>query len=124
VWNFTTDEEERLTNCCLTKCKLCFKDVSVKVSNTSNLLKHLCLHQHSKFAAVSYIQEAQSLHKIKSKGDKQPTLQHCFEQTSHNSKEQRKLSVAVTNFIVRDVMPIYTVEKDGFCAMDEALNPS
>jgi len=31
--------------------------------------------------------------------------------------------MAVTNFIVRDVMPLYIVEKGGFRAMVEALNP-
>ena len=56
----------------------------------------------------------------------QPTLQACLQQSrkySTNSKEYQRLLNAVTNFIVRDVMPIYTVEKDGFCAMVEALNP-
>ena len=41
---------------------------------------------------------------------------------SVNSKEHRRLSNVVTSFIVRDVMPIYTVEKDGFRAMVNALN--
>jgi len=34
-----------------------------------------------------------------------------------------QLSMAVINFIVRDVMPLYIVEKDGFRALVEALNP-
>ena len=38
-------------------------------------------------------------------------------------KEHRRSSNMVTNFIVRDVMPIYTVEKGSFRAMVEALNP-
>ena len=37
--------------------------------------------------------------------------------------DNKKLSMAVTNFIVRDVMPLYIVEKGGFRAMVEALNP-
>jgi len=32
------------------------------------------------------------------------------------------MSAAVTNFIVQDVMPIYTIKKDDFCVMIEALN--
>ena len=31
--------------------------------------------------------------------------------------------MATINFIVRDVMPLYIVEKDGFHVMVEALNP-
>jgi len=132
VWKyfgFTPDEEGRPANCCFPKCKICFKDVSAKFGNTSNLLKHLRLHHVSEFAEITRAQEAQSVEssrKVKFKEDKQPTLQHCLEQTKpygFNSKEQRRMSAAVTNFIVRDVMPIYTVEKNGFRAMIGALNP-
>ena len=40
-----------------------------------------------------------------------------------NSKEHRKLTEVVTNCIVRDVMPVYIIDKPGFRAMIQALNP-
>ena len=134
VWNyfgFTPGDEGRPTNYCFPKCKLCFKDVSAKFGNTSNLMKHLRLHHHHEFSEVSRARASSSStmdSSRKSKGidDKQPTLQHCFEQRkmySTSSKEHKKLSMAVTNFIVRDVMPLYIVEKGGFRAMVEILNP-
>lgn len=131
VWKyfgFTPDEGGRPTNYCNPKCKLCFKDVSAKFANTSNLLKHLRLHHRNEFSEISRAQAAEC-RPVKSSGKNkstQPTLQACFEQSrkySTSSKDHRRLSSAVTNFIVRDVMPIYTVEKDGFRAMVEALNP-
>ena len=56
VWKyfgFTPDEEGRPTNCCFSKCKICFKDVSAKFGNTSNLLKHLWSHHVSTICWVS-----------------------------------------------------------------------
>ena len=41
-------------------------------------------------------------------------LEQCVEKIkkfSTNSKEHRKLTEVVTNCIVRDVMPVYTVDK-------------
>ena len=102
-------------------------DVSAKFSNTTNLLKHLRLHHRNEFSKITRAQAADS-RPIKSSGrnkSTQPTLKACLEQSrkySANSKEHQRLSNAVTNFIVRDVMPIYTVEKDGFREMVNALN--
>ena len=131
VWKyfgFTPDKDGRPTNYCNPKCKLCFTDVSAKFGNTSNHLKHLRLHHRNEFSEICRAQAAEP-RPVKSSGKNkptQPTLQACFEQSrkySTNSKEHQRLSNAVTNFIARDAMPIYTVEKDGFRAMVEALNP-
>ena len=131
VWKyfgFTPDEDGRPTNYCNSKCKLCSPDVSAKFGNTSNLLKHLRLHHRNEFSKICCAQAAEP-RPVKSSGKNKPTqpmLQACFEQSrrySTNSKEHQRLSNAVTNFIARDAMPIYTVEKDGFRAMVEALNP-
>ena len=54
-FGFTHDKEGRQTNCCFPKCKICFKDVSVKFGNTSNLLKHLQLHHVSEFGTITQL---------------------------------------------------------------------
>ena len=125
-FGFTPDEDGKPINYSNLKCKLCCKDISPKFDNTSNLLKPL--HHRNKFSKISHAQAAE-LRLVKSSGkDKftQPTLQACFKQSKKYStslKEHQRLSNVVTNFIVQDVMPIYTVEKHGFCTMVEALNP-
>ena len=63
VWNyfgFTPDDEGRPTNYCFPKCRLCFKDVSAKFGNTSNLMKHLRLHHHDEFSDISRARAAPS----------------------------------------------------------------
>lgn len=94
VWEsfrIVSDNDGRPTDCFLPKCKLCFKDVSEKFSNISNLLKYLHLHHRHEFTEISKKQSAESSRKKdKSKEGNQPTLQHCFEHTrkySSNSKE-------------------------------------
>ena len=56
VWKyfgFTPGEDGRPTNYCNPKCKLCFKEVSAKFSNTSNLLKHLRLHHRNEYSEIT-----------------------------------------------------------------------
>ena len=81
VWKyfgFTPDEEGRPTNCCFPKCKICFKDVSAKFVNTSNLLKHLRLDHVSEFGEITRAQEAQSVESIcRLSLKKTSSSQHC-----------------------------------------------
>ena len=91
-------------------------------------MKHLCLHHRKEFSEITCAQSAEARPIKLSKKNKstQPTLRACLDQSrkySTNSKEHRRLSNAVTNFIARDAVPIYTVEKEGFRAMVESLNP-
>ena len=51
-FGFTPVQDGRPTNYCNPKCKLCFKEVSAKFSNTSNLLKHLRLHIETNIAKL------------------------------------------------------------------------
>lgn len=112
------------------KCKLCLKNVSARWANTSNLLNHLKLHHISEYKEIararSSTEISSSSRKSKVKTDGQQTLEQCIEKVkkfSTSSKEHRKLTEVVTNCIVRDVMPVYTVDKTGFRAMIQALNP-
>ena len=44
---------------------------------------------------------------------------------SVDSRDHRRLTQAVTNYIVKDVVPVYTMDKEGFIIRDmvHALNP-
>lgn len=54
------------------------------------------------------------------------TINQCVERTkkySKTSKEHKRLTDAVTNCIVRNVLPIHTVDKAGFRELVAVLNP-
>ena len=109
------------------KCKLRLKNVSARWANTSNLLNHLKLHHISEYREIARAQSTQSSRSLwRDKIDRQQTLEQYIEKVKKfntNSKEHRKVTEAVTTCIVRDVMPVYTVDKPGFRAMMQALNP-
>ena len=109
------------------KCRLCLKDVSARWSNISNLLNHLKLHHISEYREILHEKSSTvSSMKDKFKTDGQQTLEQCVEKISKfssNCKEHQRFTEAVTNCIVHDVMPMYTIDKPGFCAMVEAPNP-
>ena len=130
VWKyfgFTPNEDGSPSDNDTPKCRLCLKDVLAWWSNTCNLLNHLKLHHISEYREI--LREQSSIvspRKDKFKTDGQQTLEQCVEKISkfsNNCKEHRRFTEAVTNCIVRDVMPVYTVDKPGFRAMVEALNP-
>jgi len=100
--------------------------VSAKWVNTGNLLNHLKLHHIDKYREISHTQSCARSSKKKFTTYGQQTLEQCIEKVkkfSSNSKEHRRFTEAVTNCIVKDVMPVYTVDKPGFHAMVQALNP-
>ena len=103
------------------KCKLCLKNVSARWANTSNLLNHLKLHHISEYREIAHTQSSiptlRSSRRDKFKKDGQQTLEQCVEKVkkfSTNSKEHRKLNEAVTNCLVRGVMPFGKVKTSNF----------
>ena len=116
VWKyfrFTHNEDGSPSDSDAPKCRLCLKDVLAKWVNTSNLLNHLKLHHIDKYREISCAaQPSTRLSKDKLITGGQQTLKHCVEKItkfSNNSKEHRRFIEAVTNCIVKDVMPVYAV---------------
>ena len=106
------------------KCCLCLKRVSVKGSNTSNLLAHLRIHHPSKFGEVDKqrkLQQSPSFSK-----STQPCIIDKFEkakQYERNWKKWKELTDSMTFCLVRDMLPLYMVEKEGFKKMVHAMDP-
>ena len=130
VWKyfgFTPNEDGSSSDSDTPKCRLCLKDVSARWSNTSNSLNHLKLHHISEYREILLEQSSTaSYRKDKFKTDRQQMLEQCVEKIlkfSSNCKEHQRFTEAVTNCIVYNVMPVYTVDRSGFRAMVEALNP-
>ena len=104
------------------KCKLCFENVPAKWSNTSDLYYHLKKTHQAVYVQVR-AKQTMRVQENKS-GCGQQILEQCMDRTkkySPTSKEQ--LTKAVTFCIAKDMLPIYTADKKGFCEMVKALNP-
>ena len=118
VWKyfgFVTDEDGTHSDNSTPRCRLCHKGVSEKWSNTSNLINHVKLHHGSEYREIKRAQPVtakSASRKTNSSSGSQQTLEECVKKTSTNSKDHRRLAQAVTNYIVKDVVPAYTVDKD------------
>ena len=103
--------------------------VSAKWANTSNLLSHLKLHHGSEYREFKRAQPVRSpsaSRKTNSSSSRQRMLAECIQKSklfSTDSKDHRRLTQVVMNYIVKDVVPVYTVDKEGFRDMVRALNP-
>ena len=138
VWKyfgFIANEDGTPSDSDLPRCRLCHKGVSAKWSNTSNLISHLKLHHGNEYREVkraqavtgrSVLSSRKTNSSSSSSSSRQQTLEECFRKTkllSVDSKDHRRFTKAVTNYIVKDVVPVYTVDKEGFRDMVHVLNP-
>ena len=114
------------------KCKLCYKSISAKWGNTSNLLSHLKNSHATEYREIKQSEDSSFELSTPRRRDKkllekgQQTLTeyiHLAKALDANSKEHRRFTRAVTNFIVKDVVLIYTVDKTGFRDMISAIEP-
>ncbi|CAM4455220.1 unnamed protein product [Leuciscus chuanchicus] len=116
-------------------CKCCQAKILAKGGNTSNLLQHL---------SRKHVLEYQECIKLKSAADSAPStsagntgkakekssqmsLKDAFAKgTYYDRKSKRwiKITNSITNHIAKDMVPLNTVEKEGFKQMIKTLDPS
>ena len=102
-------------------CKTCGKSVNAKSSNTTNLFQHLREHHPSLYAEVT-----PSVLKKKDGTTNQPTLSDIVAKSSKfssNSLQVKELNRAVTFYLAKDAVPLFTVDRPGFRHMVAKLNP-
>ena len=105
------------------KCKLCFEEVIARFRNTSNLFAHL----RNKHPLVYKTLEVNR--KTRGDGDgtaSQPLIMDALDRIKKLdscSKEYKELTKSVAICIAKDMLLIYTVEKEGFKAMLRKFNP-
>jgi len=92
--------------------------VWARSGNTSNLFSHLKNNHKTTFALVKAAKsnEGKSSHL----SNEQPTIVSALEGAqpyTHSSKKWKELTDSVMHFIVKDCLPIHSVEKEGFKAM-------
>ncbi|XDV51029.1 hypothetical protein PO909_019985 [Leuciscus waleckii] len=110
-------------------CKVCRLPVPTTDSNTTNLFYHLCKNHEKEYRESQRAKTA----KAASSGDvsaqnklQTQTLQQAFTRGtpySHSSRRWKEITSAVAKHISKDMVPIYTVEKHGFCELVQTLDP-
>ncbi len=112
-------------------CRLCWKNrvckrVSSGGGNTSNLFSHLQHHHPQEFLAVKNQGAKQQGTKKKDSPSPAPALkQTSLADTSKYSRSSHRWRVvtdAVTYCLAKDMMPLYSVEKDGFRRLIQVLD--
>lgn len=95
-------------------CKACFAVVAAPQGNTTNLYQHLKRHHK-----VQYDEAVQG-----KKSESRPTKQTSITDTlhnampyPHNSIKSKEITEAIAYYLAKDMVPINTVERDGFRKM-------
>ena len=110
-------------------CVLCKKSIIARGGNTSNLISHLKTHhplKHEEFRKLSA--ESQHSKATRGKKDGRPQLSildsikatHKYERSG---TKWQKMTDAVTYCIAKDMMPVYSVEKEGFTTLLKQFDP-
>ena len=101
------------------------KGVLAKGSNTTNLFQHLHEHHPSEYAEIAS-KSTTTAQRGESSKTMQPTILDTLSNSTKygsDSAQAKQLNKAVTYFIAKDAMPLYTVEKPGFRYLISKLNP-
>ena len=128
IWTyFGLDDDGKPISIERVVCRICECTIVAKASNTTNLFSHLKSHHSVKYSEVTQAVAARkpSSSKQKSPSGVQPTLVDMVEKSKQyqkNGKKWQALTDSVTKSICKDMMPIYTVEKEGFQDMLHTFN--
>ncbi|XP_062923842.1 E3 SUMO-protein ligase ZBED1-like [Mobula hypostoma] len=110
-------------------CKICFRVIPAKASNTSNLYAHLkSQHPHIYIEVKSKPNQAPTT--TASSGepnkDQTTTMREIFQRKDKfdpKPREHKELTKAVTYFVTKDRMPLNTLSKPGFQHLLSKFNP-
>ena len=106
-------------------------NVRASGGNTSNLLSHLRTHHPSQYTQVLQAQKAKAKENEKScsassSSANQASIPELFTKAQKYEKTTRRwreITDSVTYCISKDMLPIYTTEKEGFCRLVATLDP-
>ncbi|KAK0141639.1 Zinc finger BED domain-containing protein 1 [Merluccius polli] len=110
-------------------CKVCRCTVPTTDSNTTNLFYHLRKNHDKEYRESQREKAAKALSSnvdVEKKKLQTQTLQQAFTRGtpySHTSRRWKEITTAVAKHICKDMAPIYTVEKRGFCELVQTLDP-
>lgn len=110
-------------------CKICFRVIPAKASNTSNLYAHLkSQHPHIYLEVKSKSNQAPTTSTSSGEPSKEHTtmMREIFQRKDKfdpKPREHRDLTKAVTYYIAKDRMPLNIVSKPGFQHLLSKFNP-
>ena len=133
IWTYfglEADEDGKPVSTETVRCQTCYAPVPGKGGNTSNSFSHLKNHHPKKYkevmdavAAANAAKQSSSSSSKSSAQATQPTLENLIEKSKQYGKKWQALTDSVTKCITMDMMPIYTVEKEGFRRMLKTFDP-
>ena len=104
-------------------CHVCEKVVPTKGSSTTNLFTHLKNHRPIKYSELRQTMDCKEATHSKTI---QPTIVQAMDKATkyrRSTKKWQKLTDSVTYCLCKDMMPLYSVEKPGFCKMLQVFDP-
>lgn len=105
-------------------CRECRKHIPTKGSSTTNLFHHL--QQRHKVQYEECVKLRAAPQSVKSPAPKQTTVQKSFTHSVPYAKKSEKwgnITKAVAVHIAKDMVPIATVEQDGFIQLLKTMDP-
>lgn len=108
-------------------CKICRRTVAAKGSSTTNLFHHLNMKHPKEHEESIKLRESTTARAASAKPKaKQPSIAVAFASAvpyEKTSKRWREITNAVTHHIAKDMVPVQTVERDGFKKLIKTLDP-
>ena len=132
VWTYfglEKNEEGRIKTEDIAVCRKCYGHVHAKGGNTSNLVSHLKTHHptlHGLVCSAMKSKKKERQHSSYIDEQQQPTLTSALKKVQkydRQTKKWRDITNAVTFCLSKDSLPIYMVEKLGFCNLLEKNDP-
>ena len=133
VWDYfglRVDGEGKVIDNGMVVCCRCNSNVCASGGNTSNLLSHLRIHHPAQYTQVLQTQKAKVKENDKSlktsssaNQTSTPELFNRAQKYDKATKQWQEITDLVMYCISKDMRPIYTTEKEGFCNLVLTLDP-
>ena len=134
VWDHfgqRVDSEGKVLDSDTAVCRRCHCNVRASGGNTSNLLSHLRVHHPTQYTQVlqaqkAKVKESEKGSRASSSSQGQASIPELFNKAQkydRTSRRWREITDSITYCISKDMLPIYTTEKDGFRRLIETLDP-
>ena len=107
-------------------CKLCYKPVSCKGGNTTNMFVHLRDNHPTIHNQLVPKSAATKKRKLQDSAAANITLEAVIERSGYfnpSSKQAKEMNKAVAYYLAKDMQPYYTIERPGFKNMISKLCP-
>ena len=101
-------------------CKVCRKSIAVKQGNTTNLFQHLLRVQETsaRNASTLTLHGGAPVRRFRCERG----VREADASSSHKALAKKQITLAAY-YIAKDMVPIYTVERNGFIKMLQTMDP-